>query len=102
MHYKSNMPMRSLLVAFVLAISSTVLAQTSAPAEQPLKPNLQFPTQESYEKEIAEPALLLQNDHLWLFAPKRKSTEATAIFKRLAAAYDELYRIVGEHTKYKI
>jgi hypothetical protein len=89
----------SILLTFCLAASP---ATTTVTADQPLKPTLKFPTAESYEKEIAEPAVLLQSDHVWLFAPKRKSSEAAIIFKYLVAAYDQLYAIVGVHTKYKI
>ncbi len=93
----------SILLALLLLVPA---APTSAPAtasvEQPLKPNLRFPTAASYEHEIGEPAVLLQNDHVWFFAPKRKVTEATIIFKRLTAAYDELHSITGLHTKYKM
>jgi hypothetical protein len=71
-------------------------------ADPPLKPNLKFPTLAAYEAEIAEPGELLQNEHLLLFAPKRKKKEADIIFRYLANAYDELLKIVGEHTKYKI
>jgi len=46
--------------------------------------------------------VLLQGDHVWLFAPKRKANEAAIIFKSLVAAYDQLFAIVGVHTKYKI
>jgi hypothetical protein len=68
----------------------------------PMKPNLKFPDLAAYEKEIAEPGELLQNEHLLLFAPKRKKKEADIIFRYLSNAYDELLKIVGEHTKYKI
>ena len=84
------------------AAAAPTSAPASAPTSQPLKPNLKFPTRESYETEIGESAVLLQNDHLWLFAPQRKSKEATAIFKLLTAAYKEMYGIVGLHTKYKL
>src|SRR5438046_1755583 len=73
-----------------------------APAEHTTKPELNFPTADSDERAIGEPGVVLQSDHVWLFAPKRKATEAGMIFKRLTAAYDELYAIVGVHTKYKI
>src|SRR5262245_60100829 len=90
----------------VLCLPLIAFGQTTAPASQPvehpLKPNLKFPTLASYETEIVEPGVILQSDHLWLFAPKRKTQEANAIFKILTHAYDELYRIVGDHTKYKI
>jgi hypothetical protein len=86
----------------LLILQTALATTTSAPAEQPLKPDLKFPTADSYERAIGEPGVLLQSDHVWLFAPKRKATEAGMIFKRLTAAYDELYAIVGVHTKYKI
>jgi len=101
-------------VIAVAVLTRVAPAQTTAPAttsasqpaaaavEQPLKPNLKFPTKESYEREIGEPAVLLDGKHLWLFAPQRKSKEAGIIFRSLTAAYDELYRIVGVHTKYKM
>src|SRR5438105_2789171 len=94
------------ILASLLCFSRLVMAQT-APATSPavghpLKPNLKFPTLASYETEIGEPGMLLQGDHLWLFAPKTRTREANAIFKILVRAYDELYRVVGVHTKYKL
>src|SRR5690348_11246448 len=96
-------PCKVMLVTMILPV--VAFAQTSAPASAPsqqLKPGLKWPTLESYKTELGEPGLLLQSDHLWLFAPKRKSTEADVIFKVLVRAYDELQRIVGVDTKYKI
>jgi hypothetical protein len=46
--------------------------------------------------------VLLRNDFVLLFAPEAREGEAKAIFARLTRAYDELYAIVGRHTKYKI
>jgi hypothetical protein len=87
----------------VVAICGFVGAQTSTPAdEQPLKPNLKWTTVEAYSAEIGEPGVLLQSDHLWLFAPRSREKEAGIIFNYLVKAYDELYRIVGVHTKYKL
>jgi hypothetical protein len=85
--------------------ASEAAADATAPAsnvDPPLKPNLKFPTLAAYEAEIAEPGELLQNEHLLLFAPKRKKKEADIIFRYLNNAYDELLKIVGEHAKYKI
>src|ERR1051325_8758337 len=90
----------------LLCVPGLIVAQTSPSSrqasDQPLKPSLKFSDLASYEKEIAEPGVLLQSEHLWLFAPKSRSREANAIFKILVKAYDELYRIVGVHTKYKL
>lgn len=68
----------------------------------PLNPKLKFPTAESYEKQIREPAVLLDSPYVMLFAPKSKETQAKIIFDYLVRAYDELYTIVGLHTEYKI
>lgn len=94
-------------LCIALWICQSAGARSSAPAsapvdEQPLKPDLKWPTAALYEAEIGEPAVLLQDDHVWFFAPKRKAREAEIILGSLTRAYDELYRIVGVHTKYKI
>jgi hypothetical protein len=91
----------------VVAVLGFVTAARAAPATvpvdpPPLKPNLKWQTLAEYEAQIGGPGVLLQNDFVWLFAPKTKSAEAKAVFDVLARAYDELYAIVGRHTKYKI
>ena len=79
-------------------------AQTTRSADPPppLRTDLKWPTAEAYGKEIGEAGTLLQNDYVLLFAPQRKAKEAKIIFGYLTRAYDELYAIVGQHTKYKI
>ncbi len=67
-----------------------------------LKPSLKFKTLEAFGKEIKEPAILLNSEHVCFFAPKRKEKEAATVFQYLVAAYNELYLIVGVHTEYKI
>jgi hypothetical protein len=90
------------LMLCALATAQTRPATTTAAADQPLKPNLKWTDLASYQAEIKEPGVLLQGEHLWLFAPKSREKEAGIIFKTLVKAYDELYRIVGTHTKYKL
>lgn len=65
-------------------------------------PNLKYPTLADYEKAIKEPGVVLDSTYLRFFAPKRKADEASIIFPYLVKAYDELYKIVGVHTRYKI
>jgi len=67
-----------------------------------LKPSLEFKTVPEFEKEIGEPAVLLDSTYLCFFAPKRREREAKVIFGYLVKAYDALYQIVGTHTNYKI
>ncbi|MBN2293347.1 MAG: ankyrin repeat domain-containing protein [Pirellulales bacterium] len=67
-----------------------------------LKPSLEFKTRETFEKEIQEPAVLLDATHVCFFVPKRREKEARVIFEYLKKAYDELHSITGIHTEYKI
>ena len=99
MHIPGYLNCMGLLIALCAGPTTNPSTQ---PEAQPLKPNLKFPTLASYEAAIDEPAVLLQSNHLWLFAPKSRSHEAGVIFKYLVNAYEELYRIVGAHTKYKL
>jgi hypothetical protein len=79
--------------------SPSVTSQEQLPQ---LKPSLKFKTINEFEKEIAEPAVLLDSKHVCFFAPARKRKEAEIVFGYLTKAYDELYEIVGRHTEYKI
>jgi hypothetical protein len=80
----------------------TVLLSTGEKMPPRLKPNLKLPTLASYAKEIGEPAVVFDDYYVRFYAPKRKEKEAKIIHGYLVRAYDELYRIVGVHTKYKI
>jgi len=97
-----------LLWMFIIFLSFTniVFAEANIPyikAEQPgLNPNLKFPTLTAYEAGIKNPGIMLNSNYVCLFAPKEKKQEAKIIFRYLVKAYDELYRIVGRHTEYKI
>lgn len=74
----------------------------SEPLTPLLNPNLKFPTLKAYEGECKEPGIMLDDPCIRLFAPKRKAREAGIVFGYLAKAYDELYRIVGSHSEYKL
>ncbi len=71
-------------------------------SSQKMKPTLKYPTLASFEKAIGQPAVLLDSDHVMLLAPKSREAAARIVFPYLVRAYDELYKIVGVHTKYKI
>lgn len=67
---------------------------------QRLKPDLKYPDLASFQQTIGQPGVLLKSEHVYLFAPKSRESGATVVFPILAQAYDELYKIVGVHTKY--
>ncbi|MFA6187089.1 MAG: ankyrin repeat domain-containing protein [Phycisphaerae bacterium] len=98
------------LLWFVIFLLSSIypgglFAQSDSntePQASVLNPNLKFPTLQAYETELKEPGIMFDGARLCLFAPKRKSQEAKIIFEYLLKAYDELYSIVGMHTKYKM
>jgi len=81
---------------------SRIVLSTGEKIPARVKPTLKFPTLASYAKEIGEPAVVFDDDYVRFYAPKRKEKEAKIIHGYLVRAYDELYRIVGIHTKYKI
>jgi len=72
------------------------------PKAQTVNPETLFKDEASYTQSIGEPGLVLQSEHVWLFAPRTRETEANIIFPYLTKAYDALRRIVGVDTEYKI
>lgn len=83
----------------------TILLSTEEKLPYRIKPSSKFPTitdLASYEKEIDEPGVFIDSDHVGIYAPKRKEKEAKIVHGYLVKAYNELYRIVGIHTKDKI
>ena len=75
---------------------------TSAAPPHLVRPDLIFPTLEAYSKAIGEPGILIDSEHVRLFAPRSREQEAQLVMEYLVRAYDELYKIVGVHTEYKI
>jgi hypothetical protein len=112
---RTTMYLRTVVLACCLASSASTSHALAAPVSPPasraaaldaspaaLNPDLKYPTLADYEKAIKEPALMLDSIHIRFFAPKRWTTEANVIFPCLVRAYDELYKIVGVHTRYKL
>jgi hypothetical protein len=73
-----------------------------APGAQTLNPSLPFKDEASYSQVIGEPGLILESEHVLLFAPRTREAEANTILPYLTRAYDALRCIVGVDTKYKI
>ena len=84
-----------------LHFTNLVLCQSDRPPS-PLNPTIKFPTLEAYEAEINERGVMLDGMHVRLFAPARLARQASAVFEYLVKAYDELHRLVGVDTQYRI
>ena len=87
-----------------LNLQRITLADTADTARLPhtLNPRLKFPTLAVYEREIGEPGVLYEKDHIRVYAPKSKDTEARILTHYLMRAYDELRALVGMDTEYKL
>lgn len=86
-----------------LRFKAVVLSKSDRMPDPPyLNPGLKFPTLRAYEAEIKEGGVMLDGKYVRLFAPRRRAKEAKIVFDYLVKAYDELYRLVGAHTEYKI
>ncbi|MCX7424126.1 MAG: ankyrin repeat domain-containing protein [Planctomycetia bacterium] len=95
----------SRLAAFFLSKGGkrTQALATSGPGSvRMLKPSLKFKTVEEFEREVGEPAVLLDSANVCFFVPKRREKEAQIVLGYLVKAYDALYQTVGTHTDYKI
>ncbi len=90
-------------LVLILILLSQITVKAEENIQKPLlKPSLKFKTLPEYEAECKESGVMLDSDFVMIFAPKAKAKEAKIIFTYLVKAYDELYRIVGRHTEYKI
>ncbi len=65
-------------------------------------PDAPFTTAEAFAKAIGRPAVMLSSSNVTILAPKNREQAAATVLPYLSRAYDELYKIVGVHTKYKI
>lgn len=83
------------------AVANNKPSQKSEDNEK-LKPSLKIKTIEEFEKEIGEPAALLDSANVCFFVPKKREKEAQIVFRYLIKAYDAFYQIVGTHTTYKM
>jgi len=65
-------------------------------------PDAQYTTAAAFSQAIGEPAVMLESSNVYMLVPKKRESAARIVLPYLARAYDELYKIVGVHTKYKI
>jgi len=67
-----------------------------------VNPKLKYATLASYEQAIGEKGVFLDANDVCLYAPERWAKESQIVFGYLVAAYQELHKLVGTHTDYKI
>src|SRR5439155_18548078 len=65
-------------------------------------PDAPFTTAEAFSKAIGSQAVMLDSTNVSILAPKARQQAAAIVLPYLVKAYDELYKIVGVHTKYKM
>jgi len=65
-------------------------------------PDAPYTMAEAFSKAIGSPAVMLDSTNVSILAPKGREKGAAVVLPYLARAYDELYKIVGDHTKYKM
>ena len=94
-----------------LGLAATMHAQQVQPTQpsQPegkgtraFHPDAVITTAEAFSAAIKKPAVMLDSPNLRMLAPKPLTNAAAIVLPYLERAYDELYKIVGVHTKYKI
>ena len=68
----------------------------------PVRPFPKTPTLADYEDEIGEDAVQLDDERVRIYSPKRYERESKIVMKYLTKAYNELHRMTGVHTDYKI
>jgi hypothetical protein len=86
-----------------LHFTRMALTTSAAPlVNQTISSELKWPTLKAFSKECGEQGVLLEDEHVRLFAPKRREHDARIVFPYLVKAYDELYKITGVHTPYKL
>ncbi len=92
-------------LALTLLALSGMADDTSRPALKGTRgfhPDAPYTTTEAFSKAIGKPAVMLDSPNVSILAPKTREQAAAIVLPYLARAYDELYKIVGVHTKYKI
>ena len=88
-----------------IGLASATQAQPSQPEGRGLRafhPDALITTAEAFSEAIKKPAVMLDSPNIRFLAPKPLTNAAAIVLPYLERAYDEIYKIVGAHTKYKI
>ncbi|MBC7979516.1 MAG: hypothetical protein H7Y36_03025 [Armatimonadetes bacterium] len=73
-----------------------------ASAARPFHPDAPFTNAAAFSAAIGKPAVMLDSPNVSILAPKSREEAAAIVLPYLTRAYDELHKLVGLHTKYKM
>ena len=94
--------MKNAVLIFLFAILATSHAVAQATFPRPFHPDAPYTTAEAFSNAIRKQAILLDSTNVCILAPKEREKAAAIVLPYLVRAYDELYKIAGVHTRYKI
>ncbi len=89
-------------IAQAQQIPSTPPSRPEGKDARAFHPDALITTAEGFAEAIKKPAVMLDSANIRILAPKPLTNAAAIVLPYLERAYDELYAIVGVHTKYKI
>lgn len=92
------------VVAYHLSCAGSHDSALISPSGGPrnFHPDAAYTNAEAFSKAIGRQAVMLDTTNVSILAPRERQQAAAIVLPYLARGYDELYKIVGVHTKYKI
>ncbi len=85
-----------------LSASAGAGAGKSTVTNRAFHPDAAYTNAPAFSAAIGKPVVLLDSPNVSILAPQSREPAAAIVLPYLTRAYDELYKIVGVHTKYKI
>ncbi len=90
------------LGAMLFTLPAPAQPASPSPPTRGFHPDAPYTTALAFSNAIGRAAVMLDSPNVSILAPKTRESAGAIVLPYLARAYDELYRIVGVHTKYKI
>ncbi|PWU17822.1 MAG: hypothetical protein C5B50_10550 [Verrucomicrobia bacterium] len=89
-------------LGITVGLANITYAQPEGNGLRSFQPDALITTAAAFSEAIKKPAVMLDSANIRILAPKPLTNAAAVVLPYLERAYDELYKIVGVHTKYKI
>ncbi len=90
------------LVSFAFTLTTQAQNASPAPPIRGFHPDALYTNTQTFSQAIGRAAVMLDSPNVSLLAPKTRELAAAIVLPYLVRAYDELHKLVGVHTKYKI